>query len=80
MAKRNEQGREVWFKRVLWSYMPCHPVGILVILAIVLFGMIAVSVGQWLLRLAGVQGADSWPFLLIFPTVIAGWIIADRHS
>jgi hypothetical protein len=80
MAERNEKGREVWFHRVLWSYMPCHPVGILVIFALALFSMCAVSVGQWLLRLAGVAGADSWPLLLIFPTVIAGWIIAERHS
>ncbi|SDA36627.1 hypothetical protein SAMN03159340_03761 [Sphingomonas sp. NFR15] len=80
MSKRNEKGREIWFARVLWSYMPCHPMGFLVIFALVLFGMGAVSVGQWFLRLASIPGADSWPFLLISPTVVAGWIIAERHS
>ncbi len=60
--------------------MPCHPMGILVIFALVFLSTSAVFIGQWLLHLANVPAADSWPFLLIFPTVIAGWIIAERHS
>lgn len=80
MSKRNEKGREAWFAMVLWSYMPCHPMRFLVILVLVLFGMGAVSIGQWILRLASIPGADSWPFLLILPTMGAGWIIAERHS
>lgn len=28
MSKRNDQGREIWFDRVAWSYMPTHWKGI----------------------------------------------------
>ena len=72
--------REIWFKKLLWSYMPCSPMGLFVLAGLVFVGVGGVFLGQWLLRFAGVQGADDWPYLLLFPTVVAGWIIAERHS
>ena len=72
--------REIWFKKVLWSYVPCHPMGIVVICGLVLLAQTGVFFGQRLLTVAGGGGADEWPFLLMFPTVVAGWIIAERHS
>jgi hypothetical protein len=60
--------------------MPCHPMGWLVICGLVVVGLGAVNLCQSLLELASISGADAWPFLLIFPTVVAGWVIAERHS
>ena len=43
------------------------------------------TAGFWLLRWAlEALGYPSWadeaPFLLIFPAVIWGWVVAERHS
>jgi len=54
--------------------------GLFVLCGLVIFGIGGVFVGQWLLRIASVGGADEWPYLLILPTVVAGWAIAERHS
>lgn len=35
MAERNDQGREVWFERVAWSYMPTHWKGVAYLAAII---------------------------------------------
>ena len=35
MTERNDQGREVWFQRVLWSYMPAHWKGVIYPVAII---------------------------------------------
>ena len=72
--------REVWFKKVLGSYMPCHPMGWLVICGLVVVGLGAINLCQSLMKIASIGGADEWPFLLIFPIVVAGWVIAERHS
>lgn len=72
--------REIWFHKGLWGYTPCHWKGLAVMAAIVLPTIAAVFVGQWLLSAIGVQHPDDWPFLLIFPAVIAGLIVAERHS
>ncbi len=77
---KHDLKREIWFKKVLWSYMPCNLTGLLLICGLVFIGVGGVFVGQWVLRAADVDGADDWPFLLIIPTVISGWIIAERHS
>jgi len=29
MTKRNDQGREIWFERVMWSYVPAHWKGVI---------------------------------------------------
>ena len=80
MAKRNAKGREIWFQRWMGSYMPCHPMGLAIIVGLAVFIKIAIAVGQLLLRAMGAQGADSWSYLLILPTVISGLLAAERHS
>ena len=35
MTERNSQGREIWFERVLWSYMPSHWKGVVYLVAVV---------------------------------------------
>lgn len=80
MAKRNARGREIWFQRWMGSYMPCHPVGIAVIVGLAAFVAIEIDVGQFILEAMGVQGGDSWSYLLILPTVIFGLVLAERHS
>jgi hypothetical protein len=82
MAKRrlNGSGREIWFERVLWSYMPCHWKGVAVMAVVIVPTITCVFLGQWIIGAIGVQDAEQWPFVLIFPGVITGLIIANRHS
>ena len=72
MAKRNDQGREVWFERVLWSYMPTHWKGV-VYPAIVIGLVVPLCLF-----------ADQYDMALsIFP-LFAGWAfvmwLCSRHS
>lgn len=36
MTERNDQGREIWFERVMWSYMPAHWKGVIYPVAIIM--------------------------------------------
>lgn len=76
--RRNKEGREIWFDRWLWSYMPCHWKGW------VLIATIAASAnsGVWLLIwLFHAKDDDAGPFFfLLLPMVIVGWVMAERHS
>jgi hypothetical protein len=75
--RRNRQGREIWFDRVLWSYMPCNWKGWAVLGGTVLIG----NAGIWLLSwLLGDRDGDFRAFLALAPTVIAGLWLAERHS
>ena len=74
MAKLNNEGREIWFSRVMWSYMPAHWKGVLYPALIV-----AVTVPLGLLA----ESYASLPFLGFVP-LLSGWgllmWLCERHS
>jgi len=76
---RNRDGREIWFQRWLWSWVPCHWKGWLVIL-----GLAAAANGCfWLVR--WVSGdldtpPQRWTVLVLLPFLLLGWWLAERHS
>ncbi|MBB4155290.1 hypothetical protein GGQ80_003210 [Sphingomonas jinjuensis] len=73
--------REIWFYKLLWSYIPCHWKGWAVIAAAVCFVDLGSSLGQSTLDHFGYPEADWVPFLLLFfPAWIALLVIAKRHS
>jgi len=71
---------EIWFKRVLWSYMPCHWKGWAVLAAVVSFGVSSIFVGTQVAKLVGRPDLAQWAFLLIFVFVGIALHIAKRHS
>lgn len=78
-VRRNKQGREIWFERWLWSWMPCHWKGWALIAGVV----VTANACLWLLLWgtgAMNQSDASWPFLIIFPFVGLSWWLAERHS
>jgi hypothetical protein len=77
MTRLNKQGREIWFDRWFWGYMPCHWKGWAVIAAIA-FGAIA---ARWLLVSFLHAGSDNpRPFIVMLPIIVLPWIVAERHS
>jgi hypothetical protein len=75
----NDDGREIWFKRFLWSWIPCHWKGWAMI-----FGFVAGSIACfWLLAwITGELGKPKmdWPYLVLPPAIVMSWWMADRHS
>jgi antibiotic biosynthesis monooxygenase (ABM) superfamily enzyme len=72
VAELNDEGREVWFSRVMWSYMPAHWKGVLYPTLI-----IAVAVPICLL-------VDDFNPILSFIPLLSVWAlvmwICERHS
>lgn len=72
MAERNDAGREIWFARIAWSYMPAHWKGL------------GVSVGCiWTSLLLGFSIDREMSGLFVIP-LFGGWAllmwICERHS
>jgi hypothetical protein len=78
MARTNQQGREIWFDRWLWSYMPCHWKGWASVVAVVAAGLVgAFSIDA----MTNARNQPSpWSALFMFSAVVFGWWIAERHS
>jgi hypothetical protein len=77
MEPRNKQGREIWFDRWLWSYMPCHWKGWVLLLG----SVIIVNASVWLLMwLTNADADDPRPFLALPVGIIALLIVVERHS
>jgi hypothetical protein len=71
-VRRNDQGREIWFDRILWSYAPCHWKGFVFPIPIILA---AVLTGMW--------ASQAHPALMAVPMLIAWAVlmwICERHS
>lgn len=72
MTELNDQGREIWFQRVMWSYMPAHWKGVLypsaIIAVVVPLGMLA---DRYNPELAFVPLLTGWAFVM--------WL-CSRHS
>lgn len=73
--------REIWFYRVLGSFVPCHWKGFAVLFGFVTLTLVGMFSGQFLLDALGYREADWLALPLIF---LAGFvpmmIIAHRHS
>lgn len=77
MTRGNRQGREIWFDRWLWSYVPCHWKGWLLLLSTIAVANGAVWLLIWLLH---AQDGDPRPFLVLPVAIIVGLVLAERHS
>ena len=71
--------REIWFKRLLWSYIPVHWKGWALIFGLVGCFLIFMQLFSWILSGAGRSDLNFVPFLPILPIVVLGWIFAERH-
>lgn len=78
-AQLNKHGREIWFERILWSWLPCHWKGWGLIVAVVLSANIAVWLALWIAWALGDED-PWWPFLLLIPFIARGLWLAERHS
>lgn len=76
---RNDQGREIWFDRVLWSWMPCHWKGWALIAGVVGAAMACFWLLTWVSGEMNKPDA-SWPDLVFIPFVALSWWLAERHS
>lgn len=72
MTKRNSMGRAVWFKRVLWSYVPIHWVGFVATAGIVFVTLPLVVVAN--------HYRDGWGIIPFLIGLIAALSLAARHS
>lgn len=77
MTQRNRQGREVWFDRWLWSYMPCHWKGWALIASVVLPMVAAVLILTLMLH---PDDGDPRPFLVLPIGFVVLLVLAERHS
>lgn len=80
MTQLNEKGREIWFSRVLWSYIPSHWKGWALIAGVVAAGNASIWLLIWISGVMGGSQDDDWSFLVIIPFVLLGWWLAERHS
>lgn len=72
--------REIWFDKVLWSYMPCHWKGWATLFAFIIPTVLTIILGRAALVYLGWQSIDELPVLLIVPAVLWLSAIAKRHS
>ena len=80
MAVRlNREGREIWFERLLWSWVPCHWKGWAMIGGFVAAMLACTSVLEWISSAMGKPDAV-WPSLVIVPLLALSWWLAERHS
>jgi hypothetical protein len=72
--------REIWFEKILWSYMPCHWKGWAAMMAVGAPTLAAIFLAHHAAYALGYKH-DDW---LILPIALAGWLslmfIAKRHS
>lgn len=75
-TRRNRQGREVWFERWLWSYMPCSWKGWAVMACLIAAGLGTAFLLNWIL---GSPESGLEMFIPLGLTLVASWIVAERH-
>ena len=72
--------REIWFEKILWSYVPCHWKGWAAMTAIIAPTIAAIFLARYVTNAFGYKDGD-WLMVAIF---LAGWlsmmIVAKRHS
>lgn len=73
--------REIWFKKVLWSYMPFHWKGWAIMAVIVVPVFVLTMIAQSVLGGLGYdRAADLSFFILFIPAWVSLLVIAKRHS
>lgn len=72
MGRLNDAGREIWFNRVLWSYLPANAKG----MAVTLAGIALTLVACFLID-CEMSGIFIVPMFLGIATMIC---ICERHS
>jgi hypothetical protein len=76
----NAAGREIWFSRVLWSYMPCTWKGF----AFTVVGVLAViGIGWTLDWFVATSDRSEWSFITVLgPVAGIFWMlwVAERHA
>jgi len=80
MTKLNKNGREIWFKRVLWSYWPCHWKGLLTLIAAIGVANGLVWLSLWAMEAAGHPEWRDIGFASLPLTLIVLLWITLRHS
>lgn len=70
---RVEKSGERW----VWSYVPCHWKGWLLLLGVVAVANAALWLLRWLLHS---QDDDARPFVVLPVAIIVGLVLAERHS
>jgi hypothetical protein len=81
MTELNAQGREIWFSRVLWSYMPCTWQGLALLILFVGGGALAAMVAPAIVRAVAHADIGGPPAaVVLIPVIIGGWIVAERHA
>jgi len=72
--------REIWFEKILWSYMPCHWKGWAAMAAVMAPTLAAIFLARHMAFALGYEN-DGW---LVLPIFLSGWLsmlfIAKRHS
>ena len=72
---------EIWFEKVLWSYMPCHWKGWAALVGIIVFTVTMILLGQMTFDALHWSNLDWLPFpLFFFPAWLWLLTIAKRHS
>jgi hypothetical protein len=72
MIKRNDQGREIWFSRFLWSYMPAHWKG-------VAYPVVLITVTGTLSVIADEYAPGLFFVPLVIGIALSIWM-CERHS
>ena len=67
--------REVWFRRFMWGYRPCHPKGWALSAGFLVLAWGLQSLTEWLMpTMLGLGGTA------ILGLGIGFWIVAERHA
>ena len=79
MARLNKQGHEIWFEKVLWSYLPIHWKGwaFTALLAAAAIGTVFTL--SAIIDLTGHAGWDALAFLPLAVLFPWSWRFIERH-
>ena len=73
--------REIWFEKILWSYMPCHWKGVVAMAVVIFPTVVLILIAEFLFRRLGYDSlADLSFFIFLIPAWISLLVIAKRHS
>ena len=73
--------REIWFEKVLWSYMPCHWKGWATMAVIILPTVALILTAQSVLNRLGYNRAADLSFFVFFiPAWVSLLAVTKRHS
>jgi hypothetical protein len=68
--------REIWFDKVLWSYMPCHWKGVAALLAVTAPTLTAIFLARHVVG----DGADWLQIPIFLAGLLTMLVICKRHS